>query len=84
MNEQRVSDLIEWLQRFDGDTRIEGYVSLKWNDKRTAVVATEDNLLEKIEDRDNTIATLRGELDGRDGYIEDLEQERNSLLESGK
>lgn len=84
MNEQRVSDLIEWLQRFDGDTRIEGYVSLKWNDKRTAIVATEDNLLEKIEDRDNTIATLRGELDGRDGYIEDLEQERNSLLESGK
>ena len=84
MNEQRVSDLIEWLQRFDGDTRIEGYVNLKWNDKRTAVVATEDNLLEKIEDRDNTIATLRGELDGRDGYIEDLEQERNSLLESGK
>ena len=84
MNEQRVSDLIEWLQRFDGDTRIEGYVSLKWNDKRTAIVATEDNLIEKIKDRDNTIATLRGELDGRDGYIEDLEQERNSLLESGK
>lgn len=84
MNEQRVSDLIEQLKRFDGNTRIEGYVNLKWNDKRTAVVATEDNLLEKIEDRDNTIATLRGELDGRDGYIEDLEQERNSLLESGK
>lgn len=84
MNEQRVSDLIEQLQRFDGNTRIEGYVNLKWNDKRTAVAATEDNLLEKIEDRDNTIATLRGELDGRDGYIEDLEQERNSLLESGK
>ena len=84
MNEQRVSDIIEQLQRFDGNTRIEGYVNLKWNDKRTAVVATEDNLLEKIEDRDNTIATLRGELDGRDGYIEDLEQERNSLLESGK
>ena len=84
MNEQRVSDLIEWLQRFDGDTRIEGYVSLKWNDKRTAIVATEDNLIEKIKDRDNTIATLRSELDGRDGYIEDLEQERNSLLESGK
>ena len=73
MNEQRVSDLIEWLQRFDGDTRIEGYVSLKWNDKRTAIVATEDNLIEKIKDRDNTIATLRGELDGRDGYIEELE-----------
>ena len=84
MNEQRVSDLIEQLKRFDGNTRIEGYVNLKWNDKRTAIVATEDNLLEKIEDRDNTIATLRGELDGRDGYIEDLEQERNSLLESGK
>lgn len=84
MNKQRVSDLIEQLQRFDGNTRIEGYVNLKWNDKRTAIVATEDNLLEKIEDRDNTIATLRGELDVRDGYIEDLEQERNSLLESGK
>ena len=73
MNEQRVSDLIEWLQRFDGDTRIEGYVSLKWNDKRTAIVATEDNLIEKLDDRDSTIATLRGELDGRDGYIEELE-----------
>lgn len=82
--EQRVSDIIEQLQRFDGNARIEGYVNLKWNDKRTALVATEDNLLEKIEDRDNTIATLRGELDGRDGYIEDLEKERNSLLESGK
>ena len=84
MNKQRVSDLIEQLQRFDGNTRIEGYVNLKWNDKRTAIVATEDNLIEKIKDRDNTIATLRSELDGRDGYIEDLEQERNSLLESGK
>ena len=84
MNEQRVSDLIEQLQRFDGDTRIEGCVTLKWNDKRTAIVATEDNLIEKIKDRDNTIATLRSELDGRDGYIEDLEQERNRLLESGK
>ena len=84
MNEQRVSDLIEQLKRFDGNTRIEGYVNLKWNDKRTAIVATEDNLIEKIKDRDNTIATLRSELDGRDGYIEDLEQERNSLLESGK
>lgn len=79
MNEQRVSDLIEWLQRFDGDTRIEGYVNLKWNDKRTALVATEDNLLEKIEDRDNTIATLRGELDGRDGYVEELEKKIEDL-----
>lgn len=70
--EQRVSDIIEQLQRFDGNARIEGYVNLKWNDKRTAVVATEDNLLEKIEDRDNTIVTLRGELEDRDGYIEEL------------
>ena len=79
MNEQRVSDLIEQLQRFDGNTRIEGYVNLKWNDKRTAIVATEDNLLEKIEDRDNTIATLRGELDGRDGYVEELEKKIEDL-----
>jgi molybdenum cofactor biosynthesis enzyme MoaA len=79
MNEQRVSDLIEWLQRFDGDTRIEGYVSLKWNDKRTAIVATEDNLIEKLDDRDSTIATLRGELDGRDGYVEELEKKIEDL-----
>lgn len=59
MNEQRVSDLIEQLQRFDGNARIEGYVNLKWNDTRVAVVVTEDNLLEKIDDRDSTIETLR-------------------------
>ena len=79
MNEQRVSDLIEQLQRFDGNTRIEGCVNLKWNDKRTALVATEDNLLEKLDDRDSTIATLRGELDGRDGYVEELEKKIEDL-----
>ena len=79
MNEQRVSDLIEQLQRLDGNTRIEGCVNLKWNDKRTALVATEDNLLEKLDDRDSTIATLRGELDGRDGYVEELEKKIEDL-----
>lgn len=42
--EQRVQDLIEQLQSFDGNTRIEGCVNLKWNDKRTALVATEQNM----------------------------------------
>lgn len=37
MNEQRVSDIIEQLQRLDGDTRIVGVVEIKWNDKRTAI-----------------------------------------------
>ena len=79
MNEQRVSDIIEQLQRFDGNTRIEGYVNLKWNDKRTAVVATEDNLLEKLEDRDGTIETLRGEVDARDEYAKELEKKIEDL-----
>jgi hypothetical protein len=60
MNEQRVSDIIEQLQRFDGNTRIEGYVTLKWNDKRTAVVVTEDSLHEKFRDHEyrSVITTL--------------------------
>ena len=74
MNEQRVSDIIEQLQRFDGNTRIEGYVNLKWNYERTAVVVTEDNLLEKIDDRDSTIETLRDEAYARDDYVKELEK----------
>ena len=74
MNDQRVSDLIEQLQRFDGNARIEGYVNLKWNDTRVAVVVTEDNLLEKIDDRDSTIETLRDEVYTRDRYVEELEK----------
>jgi hypothetical protein len=37
MNEQRVSDLIEQLQRFGENTRIVGVIEIKWNDKRTAI-----------------------------------------------
>jgi hypothetical protein len=37
MNEQRVQDLIEKLQQFDKDTRINGVVEIKWNNVRTAI-----------------------------------------------
>ncbi len=80
--EQRVQDLIEQLQRYDGDTRIEGYVNLKWNDKRTALVATEDNLLEKIDDRDGTIETIQKECDEKEEYITELEAKLEDVTRS--
>lgn len=40
MNEQRVRDLIEALQKFDPNTRISTPVELMWNDTRTAIQAS--------------------------------------------
>ena len=63
MNEQRVRDLIEALQKFDGDTRIEGYVNLKWNNKRTAVVVTElEHLGKELKHRDRRVEELENEI----------------------
>ena len=61
--EQRVQDLIEQLQRFDGNTRIEGYVNLKWNDKRTALVVSEIKHLEsELKQRDLRVKELQEEI----------------------
>jgi len=72
--EQRVQDLIERLQSFDGATRIEGYVSLSWNKKRTALVATEDNLLDKI-------AELESVIRDTDKTVDKLRERRDELLD---
>lgn len=86
--EQRIEDLIERLKSFDGATRIEGYVNLSWNKKRTAVVATEDNLLDKvaelervIEDTDKTVDKLR---DRRDELIEEVQSCNERIAELEK
>ena len=68
--EQRIEDLIERLKSFDGATRIEGYVNLKWNDKRTAVVATEDKLLETLKERDASVKYLKSHI----ANLEDKDQ----------
>lgn len=80
--EQRVQDLIEELQCYDGNTRIEGYVNLKWNNKRTALVVTEDNLLEKLDDLDGTIETLQKERDKKEEYITELESKLEDAIRS--
>lgn len=72
--EQRVQDLIERLQSFDGATRIEGYVNLSWNKKRTALVATEDNLLDKI-------AELESVIRDTDKTVDKLRERRDELLD---
>lgn len=61
--EQRVQDLIEQLQRYDSNTRIEGCVNLKWNDKRTALVVSEIKHLEnELKARADCINVLREEI----------------------
>lgn len=72
--EQRIEDLIERLQSFDGATRIEGYVNLSWNKKRTALVATEDNLLDKIAELENVIRET-------DKTVDKLRERRDELLD---
>lgn len=72
--EQRIEDLIERLQSFDGATRIEGYVNLSWNRKRTALVATEDNLLDKIAELENVIRET-------DKTVDKLRERRDELLD---
>ena len=72
--EQRVQDLIEKLQSFEGATRIEGYVNLIWNRKRTALVATEDNLLDKI-------AELEDVINDADKTVDKLRERRDELLD---
>jgi septal ring factor EnvC (AmiA/AmiB activator) len=88
MNEQRVSDLIEQLQRFGDNTRIEGYVNLKWNDKRTAIVATEDNLLDQISTLTESNSNLVSQCDELEEDVKgiardnkDLEKENSALAQ---
>ena len=83
MNEQRVSDLIEQLQRFGVDTRIEGHVNLKWNDKRTAVVVTEDGLLELLQDAKkeaDRFETLVDKLNEDNSELEEQNDEQESTI----
>lgn len=56
MNEQRVRDIIEALQKFDQNTRISTPVELKWNSTRTALQTCGVTTLSKAQDLKSDLA----------------------------
>jgi len=85
MNEQRVRDLIEALQKLDGDTRIASPVEFKLDNKRTSLLTIQESkAIAEIESAESEISDLRSEVEQLKRDLSKIESENDELKDENK